>query len=525
MARFYRNLDPSDIRLTPFRAYKRFTGTGSYVSYSALLSSTPLDLGNDALVAPSGSLFTSNNKLKNSVWHSVHAHYFKYYYNNTKASFGNLDIVNHPRFLTEKALVFSFPQRNYGEEVEPTSVEFTIGGVTYVDDYYGNIVRQSNRWVTNGEISASNVVFSTRPSEQVQLYGSLVNMTKEHYGNAYPADLKITNAYVTSSTYEIRYRLDKSTYNSSSIIIEPVGEDVNQQFNFQSKDFSISLTYATSSTTSPSTVLLQKKESTELTGFDDNGLPTYIKLYRYPYKLSHVTESNKIVFEKSDGVTTLYFTSSFTYDQRWPVALARTEATYSLFNGTNSSSFIDTLYESDRYCVNKAPIYIGTDEFNASGSVGMYGSVHFYNTALNKAMYSNLIKTTGYNNPYQTVGIISPKEGMIVITDKQVISTLESGAITKFIYRGTTTIYENEVTCTVPPGSFNFSNNPTAHTYDPIKDEYKLAGFASASEFKPFITRIGLYDDYNQLLVVGTINQPIQLPQNVDTTFILRYDL
>lgn len=525
MARFYRNLDPSDIRLTPFRAYKRYTGTDSYVTYSALLSTTPLDLGNDALVVPSGSLFTTNNKLKNSIWHSVHAHYFRYYYDNAKASFGNLYLTQQPRTLAEKALVISFPQKNFGEQIEPTSFRAYMSGTYFVDDRYGNIVQESSRWTSGGEISASSVVFATRPSDQIKSYQKTIGFTKDHFGYQYPASLKVTNAYITSSTYEVRFKLDNSAYSTSSIIIEPTGEEVNQYFNFQGKDFAISLTYISSSKTSPSTVLLQKKASTELTGFDDNGLPTYIQLYRYPYKLSHISGSNKIAFEKSDGFTTLAVTSSFNYNQSQPLVLSRSGSQYTLFNGTNSTSFTDTLFQSDRYCVNKAPIYIGIDEFGYSGSVGEYGNIHFYNKAFSSAKYQNLTKQIGYNDPYQTVGIISHKEGIAVVTQKHLISTIESSGISNLQYRGTTTIYENEISCTVSPGTFNFSNNPTAHTYDPIKDEYKLAGFTSGSEFRPFVTRIGLYDDYNQLLLVGTLNQPIQLPQNVDTTFILRYDL
>jgi len=130
----------------------------------------------------------------------------------------------------------------------------------------------------------------------------------------------------------------------------------------------------------------------------------------------------------------------------------------------------------------------------------------------------------GRMNPYQTVGNVFRDQGLIVITDKGLVGQIESSGITSLEYRGTTTIYENNVSCTVTPGEFKMSFNPTAHEYDPAVEQFKLAGFATSSDFRPFVTRIGLYNDQGELMVIGSLSQPIQMPNNVDTTFVLRYD-
>ena len=73
-------------------------------------------------------------------------------------------------------------------------------------------------------------------------------------------------------------------------------------------------------------------------------------------------------------------------------------------------------------------------------------------------------------------------------------------------------------------GEFNHSSNPTLQEYEPVSDEFIFRPFVSSSDFKPYITTIGLYNDYGDLLVVGKLGQPIRTPDNTDTTFIIRYD-
>ena len=51
-----------------------------------------------------------------------------------------------------------------------------------------------------------------------------------------------------------------------------------------------------------------------------------------------------------------------------------------------------------------------------------------------------------------------------------------------------------------------------------------LANFATGSLFKPYVTTIGLYNEDNELLVVGKLGQPIRTSDETDTTFVLRWD-
>ena len=92
-----------------------------------------------------------------------------------------------------------------------------------------------------------------------------------------------------------------------------------------------------------------------------------------------------------------------------------------------------------------------------------------------------------------------------------------------FSFKNTHLIFENEFKCTVEEDEFNFTLNPTARKYKSI-NRGELANFATGSNFKPYVTTIGLYNEEGELLVVGKLAQPVRMSDETDTTFIVRYD-
>ena len=103
-------------------------------------------------------------------------------------------------------------------------------------------------------------------------------------------------------------------------------------------------------------------------------------------------------------------------------------------------------------------------------------------------------------------------------------------------YKGTHTIYENEVLIRVPKGQFNASLNPTS-TFTPATDklltqaeqsnslpgDHRKTMFTSG-KVNPYITTIGLYNDDAQLVAVSKLAQPIQKRDDIDMNFIIRWD-
>ena len=51
-----------------------------------------------------------------------------------------------------------------------------------------------------------------------------------------------------------------------------------------------------------------------------------------------------------------------------------------------------------------------------------------------------------------------------------------------------------------------------------------MADNVTGSAFNPYATTVGLYNDANQLLVVGKLATPYQIPENTDITFIVKWD-
>ena len=103
-----------------------------------------------------------------------------------------------------------------------------------------------------------------------------------------------------------------------------------------------------------------------------------------------------------------------------------------------------------------------------------------------------------------------------------------------------TTIYVNEVKCRVLENDFNYSQNPSVFKYRTVITGSPALPFYSSStaiitdgtlidnvtgsSFNPYVTTIGLFNENNDLLVVGKLATPYPIPDNTDITFIVRWD-
>lgn len=82
------------------------------------------------------------------------------------------------------------------------------------------------------------------------------------------------------------------------------------------------------------------------------------------------------------------------------------------------------------------------------------------------------------------------------------------------------TVYETQYKCTARESEYNFSLNPTIiSSSDGIVYDY-----ATSSNFSPYVTTIGLYDENQYLLAVGKLSQPYALSATTDMSFIVNID-
>ncbi len=135
--------------------------------------------------------------------------------------------------------------------------------------------------------------------------------------------------------------------------------------------------------------------------------------------------------------------------------------------------------------------------------------------------YQNGFATITHPKYYSVLGSIGIGE-MAVESDFTVDPNKYTG-INKLEFQGTHQITEHEYQCTVEEQEFNSTMNISARK-SMSDNKYELANFTTGSMFKPYITTIGLYNEHNELLVIGKLNQPIRTSNETDTTFIVRWD-
>jgi|TARA_Y100001938_G_C8086412_1_gene432327 hypothetical protein len=160
------------------------------------------------------------------------------------------------------------------------------------------------------------------------------------------------------------------------------------------------------------------------------------------------------------------------------------------------------------------------------------------------------------------VGNVFYDTGMVVMTNtgsSYLNSFLSEGTDGfRIDYRATHTIYQHEYTIISPAGRFTNSKNLSVtlqrsgsitvkegakpHSLFPPGDNpnpaagsgsfsssYQATEFAESftthSQFAPYITQIGLYNDNNELLVVGKTSRPIKNDPEMDMSFTLRFDV
>ena len=112
------------------------------------------------------------------------------------------------------------------------------------------------------------------------------------------------------------------------------------------------------------------------------------------------------------------------------------------------------------------------------------------------------------------VGNIFYDQGIIVRTDGTATSATNA-------FSSSYTIYSTQYKCTADAGEFNYSLNPTLLSSSNV--EYDSA-IVDSPEFMPYVTTIGLYNENQELMMVGKLSQPCQLNPYTDTNFIVRID-
>lgn len=114
-----------------------------------------------------------------------------------------------------------------------------------------------------------------------------------------------------------------------------------------------------------------------------------------------------------------------------------------------------------------------------------------------------------------------------------VINSFISSSNVTCSFSSSITIYETQYKCTINENDFNFTSNPsvtsgsTANSssigtfYSP--GQY-LYSWATGSDFSPYVTTVGLYNNNKELLAIGKLSQPMPTSPTTDTTILINID-
>ena len=191
------------------------------------------------------------------------------------------------------------------------------------------------------------------------------------------------------------------------------------------------------------------------------------------------------------------------------------------------------------------------------GNGNIYDNAHSASFAAYKSSSFDRGQGIAANGSGSQVGNAFYSHGIVVLTDTgSLINAGDTSHELKF--KATQTIYEYEYLVTIEPGEFNLitnksatenlsgsinvaagtkdihkffapSDQPTGAGTGSYKTSYEQAsgyeGFVTHSEFKPYVTTVGLYNDNNELLVVGKLAKPIKLGNDINTSIVVRFDV
>jgi len=468
----FKKIESTDIQINPFQAHKTFTVySGSVTSSMLPLQGVYTDLARlPALGAELVYNDASNidGSLQSIAYFSVN-HLF---YKNKKQPYNNFGQTNlnlTKKFLYETASILSFPQPKIGEGVKLASFQLTVPGTaSFTSDRYGNI---------------NDSTFDT---------SSIINQLKLYEG---------FNEYF--DTTRINYESSAVTYVDGVVASNGDTLPMGMAAKFDGADNQLILTKATSSITPQYPFKIELSGSNQIE-FSAQGSPTYRSMITSSADVS--SSWTHVVCQKTGSAIQMYVNGTL-----------HASETNALFNNNNhplsASSRIDNLEN----------LSIGGYGIADANLQGQLDEIRVYNKALTATEVGYLADRTegGAFSQTAVVGNIFEKQGIGVIStiDYRYQNILNYPFTTS--YKSTVTIHELGVTAKIDQGDFNMSTNVTL-TKD---DNQSYRGFVSGSDFSPYITSIGLYNVYGELLAIGKLAQPIKKRNDVDVNFLIRMDL
>lgn len=496
----FKKIDASDVMVNSFPAYKSWT----FLSGSVTSSCLPLTgIYTDTEYLPAiGSELTFNDakniddSLQSITYFSIN-HLFYKWKSQPLNTFGPTDLNRTKKYLYQSASIFSIPQIRIGESIKPASFTYT-GSVNLASDRYGNLYDIA--------FDTSSIVSGVRWYEGFNEYFDTSRITYDYQNVTFIPGVPTSNGSQLPIGYAAKFNGD--------------GYLQNQVTGYYDRDHDYAISfYVSASNTGTSNQLILAKASSSLS-------PTY------PFKIE-LSGSKQLIFTAA-GSTQFYtsITSSLILTGSWNHVVCQKSGSNlqmyinnSLHASVSNTLLINTLstFTASARIDNTDNVFVGGFDTQSSNLYGVLDEVRIFNKSLTTSNISALYNRTEGGTFLQTqnVGNVFSKQGLVVVSSPDyryhtVLNTPYTAS-----YRSTVTIHEFSALAKLDAGDFNMSTNLTL-TKD---DDTTYQNFVTGSDFAPYITTLGLYDDAGQLLAIGKLAQPIRKRDDVDMNFLIRIDL
>ena len=549
----FRPIRSNDFQRRAFKAYKNyritsvaFTTSSGYIHHNAIYRTLPINIGHAPEIFPTNVLDGTNQHV---VWHSLnHRYYDRPYDPSNSAELTNESKVYKNLYTSASCLIS--PYFEVGERIKPGSVNgtFTNGHVYNLND-------DSNGNLLDSAINSSNFASSSR-----NIYYMSFNKEFNSKSFNYP-NVSIVDGITTTGMSLVSGKAAR--FNSTNSHINIKHDNIFNNFN-RHDDWTISFFTKVTPTSDPvhfpliskggtrKTVKFNKRTSLYKPESEIISMPGITGSYdniRTPFVIGFESSNNSGSwhFQSSNGSNSLHISSSMinykASDSDWKHIAIR-----------NSASLCQMFIDNNLIGTTSGSIPIGSTANMSDIIIGSFISgsmvspnsdlaeIRFYDYAVNSTGLSSLSNRDYLSGElYQTnvAGNVFYRNGEIVISSPMPKYNTGSGAFGNTFdvsYKGTHTIYENEVLVRIPKDVCNVSMNPTA-TYTPgttniltqEEQSHTLPGdhrktMFNSKHINPYVTTIGLYNDKAQLVAVSKLAQPIQKRDDIDMNFIVRWD-
>lgn len=579
----FKQIDPHDISVTPFKVYKSW-GFQSTEELSALnidryqaikpnpksFSGGKVTLDTNEVLFDSSSLYynIADNRESAVYWYSLNNMYYKQE-NRVYESYGISDDT-HTRYLYDNASILSLPQKRIGERIQPNSVKIRYESsllhdaeVELVDDGRGNLID------INLPQPISHQLLYLGFNSMTYADNYRLNSTENHGLNSRLGSIDtvichshIPDISVTSKNVWIGPKLSQPTsslsWGNSALFYRDgyirIGH--TNKLNFKSsQDYAISFWFSPRNEDESFTYILSKRSTKKIISKLSSGVLDYsdsdnLNLNsQYPYEITYDNDTATLTGKYSTGANVLSINAVIDPGAKSHVVLQKTGSVFELY--------INGVIQDYGTCPvgnihNDSDVFIGSLGTTLStlnvytGAQAAIDEFFMFEKALAQEeidqlsfIADNNLMTTNTN----IVGNVYYDHGIIVVSDPRpkygtssdrlfndvLVNSYTSTSLPNildsfyFEYKSTVSLYEHEYVIRLRSDEFNFTSNPTIRLDDDENSDVPKE-FVSNLEFGPYITTIGLYNKYGQLLAVGKLGTPIKKREDVDLNFVIRFD-